>query len=426
MEPILAGKAESLFTYGWFPGRVPPHALSATLVLKATLDLVPGGTARPADELLHLNDEIFEDEDEEKSLRYPGDFALFKPCADVSLVGSCYAPGGKAATVLQVAFEVGSWKKSLAVIGNRTWGLAGMSQPEPFTKQPLRWEYSYGGEGYKMNPIGRGFEGRLLPNLEDPHRLMKSKKAPARPAGFAPIPRLWPRRWRNLGTYDGKWLREDWPWLPKDFDWQHFNAVGEDQQVKPFLRGDETIRVTHCHPDHPVYECRLPGWRPRWLVRRETEAGEAYSEARIHLDTLWVDMDAEQAVLVWRAVHPVSDRKLKDVTGHYIACERIGDDPAPKAEHELRFREGLAKLAPPPPPEEEEETSEEEAALTAGETERLAFDTAHLDRDERLREYIVKRGEAHEGALDVLIREEKGKLGFLGPVMAYYDGLEKL
>ncbi|MHC4781100.1 MAG: DUF2169 domain-containing protein, partial [Planctomycetota bacterium] len=144
MDTVLSGDAERIFTFGWIPGRVPPHALSATLLLKATLDLVPGGTARLADELLPPNDEIFEDEDETKSLRYPGDFALFKPCADVSMVGTCQGPGGKAATVLRVAFEVGNWKKVVAVIGNRTWGLAGMSEPEPFYKQPLRWEYSYG------------------------------------------------------------------------------------------------------------------------------------------------------------------------------------------------------------------------------------------------------------------------------------------
>ncbi|MHC4600198.1 MAG: DUF2169 family type VI secretion system accessory protein, partial [Planctomycetota bacterium] len=319
------------------------------------------------------------------------------------------------------------WKKTLAVIGNRTWKLSGMSEPEPFTKRPLRWEYSYGGKGYALNPIGRGHEGKVLPNLEDPDRLMTHKKAPARPAGLGPVPHQWPQRWRNLGTYDGKWLREDWPWLPGDFDWQHFNVVGEDQRVKPFLRGDERIRVTHCHPEHPVYKCTLPGWRPRWLVRRETEAGEVYTEARLHLDTLWLDMDAEQVVLTWRAVHPVTDRKLKDLTGHYIACEKLADDPAPMAEHEARFREALAALeVPPPEEEEEEEMPEEEATLAAGEAERVAFETERLDRDERLQAYLAKRGGAHAGALDVLIHGERGKLGVLGPILAYYDGLSKL
>ncbi|MCU0723705.1 MAG: DUF2169 domain-containing protein, partial [Planctomycetes bacterium] len=338
----VVNDAKSFLLPGWLAGRVPPHALSGTFILKGTFDLKPGAAMAPAGEPLPLNDEVFEGDDEKQSLRYPGDAALFKPKADLLLVGDCVPPGGRLVPVVQVEFSVGAWKKAVAVIGNRRWagGIAPHpSAPEPFRAVPLRWENAYGGPGYKWNPIGKGAEGVILPNLEIPGRLITSKSAPPGPAGLGPIPRTWPQRTRSAGTCDGKWLKEDWPWLPRDFDWSTLNAAPADQQA-PFLRGDEAVRIAGMHPDFPVLETRLPGIRPRWFVMQKKPKGEEFTELRLHLDTLWVDMKALQAVLVWRAVHPVSDRKLRDVLGHRIAAESLAGKPAPPEEHRRVFDAG--------------------------------------------------------------------------------------
>ncbi len=413
---------------GWQVGRVLPHRLSATFILKGTFDLEPGGAAAPAEEPLPLDDEIYEGEPETSALRYPGDYGLFKPRADLLLVGDCVPPGGKTASVLRVEFAVGRWKKVLAVIGDRTWSAGMPSNPAPFQRVPLRWENSYGGAGYALNPVGKGHEGRVLPNLEDPERLLRSRSRPPGPAGFAPLPRTWPQRNRNPGTYDARWRIEDWPWFPKDFDWSHFNAAPADQQIDAFLRGDETLRVTNMHPDHPDYACRLPGLRPRWFVLRKDGERETFHDLRLHLDTLWVDMKAEQIVLVWRAVLPVADRKLKDVRAHYVVTEPLEDDPGEPAAHRRRFEERLAAEEAGPPEEEEEPEGEilpPETALLDGALERKRFERLSLDQEERLARVLVEKGQAHGPAVK-LLRENSGNIRLLGPIWTYFEGLQRL
>jgi hypothetical protein len=87
MPVEIVNTAEDFLVPGWIVGRVPPHRLTGTFILKAALELVPGGIARPAPEPALLDDEIFEEDEETSSLRYPGDYAFFKPKADLLLVG---------------------------------------------------------------------------------------------------------------------------------------------------------------------------------------------------------------------------------------------------------------------------------------------------------------------------------------------------
>ena len=52
------------------------------------------------------------------------------------------------------------------------------------------------------------------------------------PVAFGPLGRGWPLRARFGGTYDDKWLKDDFPFLPKDFDERYYQAAPEDQQIK--------------------------------------------------------------------------------------------------------------------------------------------------------------------------------------------------
>ena len=45
------------------------------------------------------------------------------------------------------------------------------------------------------------------------------------------------------------------------------------------------------------------------------------------LDTVWIDMDRERLLLVWRGVTPVDSAKMKSIAAHYIAVERLDDGP---------------------------------------------------------------------------------------------------
>jgi hypothetical protein len=134
--------------------------------------------------------------------------------------------------------------------------------------------------------------------LEDPAHPIKSWKDQPRPMGFGPIGRTWQPRLKKAGTYDEKWIKERAPALPLDFDEGYYNCALEDQQI-PYLRGDEEVWVTNMHPQYPNFVSRLPGIRVRCLFQRDLTS-ELVEELPMNLDTLWIDMEQLQMVLVWR------------------------------------------------------------------------------------------------------------------------------
>ena len=152
------------FTFAYIAGRVgfPKHSL--TLIVKGTFELKANQNTVVAKEQVYpTGDEFYsEDEDMIGGPWYTSDFAYFKPRADLLLVGKCYSPGGKKAYSIPVKFQVGSKSKTLSVFGNRYW-VGGFSnnistKPEPFSEMELRYENSYGGNGYEKNPVGKGID----------------------------------------------------------------------------------------------------------------------------------------------------------------------------------------------------------------------------------------------------------------------------
>jgi uncharacterized protein YjbI with pentapeptide repeats len=343
---------ESGLKHGWIVGRVPPHELSATLFVKGTFRLQPGAAATPLPEgeQQELAGDVHADDDPENLLLYPSDFALLKPRADVMLKARCHPPGGKPIGVCRVAFHVGSWSKALGVIGDRFWkpGLFGssMEEPRPFTEMDLGWDRSFGGPGFDRNPLGRGAHDlpfpdgtrrRPLPNVEWPDRLIRTAGEHPEPAGFGPQPLTWPQRMSKAGTYDKKWLKENWPGFPRDADWTLFNAAPEDQQLRAYLRGDEPLRFENLHPGNARYESRLPALRVRWFVDEDAGEQMRFHEVPLHLDTLWADLTTETLVLVWRGVTPIRTKQMKEVARHYIVKEPLDTAPLPERDYLARL-----------------------------------------------------------------------------------------
>jgi hypothetical protein len=262
------------FQFAPFPGRInfPGHTL--TLIVKGTFDLSQGQNAVPSeDQLQPTGDEYYPDDDDmQGSCRYASDFTFFKPKADLLLSGHCYAPDGKPVPAAQVKFQVGPHEKNLYVFGDRQWkrsfGFRTISDPEPFTKKELKYENSFGGEEYKLNPIGKGYakqeteDGRkvtLLPNIEDPEDLIGSPRNRPKPAGFGPLGSMWKQRFSKLGTYKDKWMKNRWPWFAEDFDYGYFNSAPADMQVEGYLHGDEELYFKNLHPESPRFVSNLPG-----------------------------------------------------------------------------------------------------------------------------------------------------------------------
>ena len=76
-------------------------------------------------------------------------------------------------------------------------------------------------------------------------------------------------------------------------------------QVDGYLRGDEALYFENLHPAISSYHSHLPSIRPRLFVHRpenHVQQNPVFFEPKLNLDTLWVDMETEKLVLVWRAV----------------------------------------------------------------------------------------------------------------------------
>ncbi len=332
----------------WITGIVHFPRRSAAFIVKATYDLVPGGVARMADaQHGHTGDMPWRPlpgQEGEPGLRYASDFALFKPFADVLLAGSAYAPGGHPLPVLPVTLGVGTWRKQIAVIGDRHWSGWRTTDPVPFTSMQLRWELAFGGPDFAENPVGRGQNGEALPNLERSGDLVTTKRSRPIPACFCPVAQTWDERKRKLGTYRRDYIATRWPAFAEDFDWGWFNAAPLDQQVPGYLRGDEAILLENLHPQYPRVVSRLPGMRPRLFVARHDGVAE---EVTLVCDTLWIDADALVAVTVWRGLRQVADEALSDVAAIYLVEEPLSRH-ASVAEHLAEFARLRAVAAEPP------------------------------------------------------------------------------
>ena len=330
---------ESHFEFAPFVGKISPPQDSLTLIVKGTFRLSPGERAIMDEEQLYPTGDEYHDDDMDMSCRYESDFSYFKPRADLLLAGKCYAPNGQPCKVCRVIFQVGSKTKSLAVIGNRYWKgtFKTVSDPEPFTEMELRYENSYGGEDYKKNPVGKGhkkeqkeIENNLwpFPNIENIQHHNNSPDDHFDPAGFGPLGKMWHERFSKMGTYKGAWLKERWPWFPKDFDWRHFNAAPPDMQVDGYLKGDEALFFENLHPVHSNYRSQLPGIRVRLFVnelKNNALNDTQFKEVTMNLDTLWVDMEAEKLVLVWRGVTAVQSEDYEEIQHVFIVPENLNE-----------------------------------------------------------------------------------------------------
>ena len=260
------------------------------------------------------------------------DLGMPKPCGEVLVAGSAFAPGGTPRPACAVKLKMGSIDKTLYVVGDRTWGKGGASDPTPFTSMPITWANAFGGPSFATNPLGKGMspvkkdDGEVLPlpNVEDPKHLVSSPRDRPAPAGLGPYDFSWPQRSGKLGTYDTRWLKEDFPGFARDIDLGAFSAAPVDQQITGFFRGDEAFSIENMHPDKPVLEGALPGFQTRCFVNQSTPAGEAFREIPMRLDTVWLFPNAERGVLVFRGRQTVAEDDAWDVLQILLACEELG------------------------------------------------------------------------------------------------------
>lgn len=392
------------FQFAYIAGRIgfPKHSL--TLIVKGTFNLQPGKTETLAEEQLYPTGDEYYPEDEEMTggPRYASDFVYFKPKADLLFAGKCYTPEETKVYSINVKFQVGSYAKTLTVFGNRYWvgGFNTATNPEPFSELELRYENSYGGKGYKKNPVGKGIDkveiktgDKLvpLPNILNVGENISSQSTKFEPAGFGPYGQMWIQRYSRTGTYKGNYLKERWPWFPKDFDWGYFNAAPVDMQVSGYLRGDEKLFFENLHPVHLQYNSQLPGIRIRCFINELDEKNpkatgkKNFREVKMNLDTLWVEMENEKLVLVWRGVSEIKDEDYEEIEDIFIVSEKLEEQPESIENYRTLLEKELAEeeeILEPEPIEEEEKNVEMEAENAKAEEQmRASLIEAGIDPD---------------------------------------------
>jgi len=236
------------------------------VAVKCTFDILPDGSTNVSSEQPPvLRAPEHHGEPGNSSIKYEADLVRTKVTTDVVVVGHAYAPGGRPAEQMEVGFRIGPVSKVLRVTGDRTWGAAGMSRPQPFSTMPLVYERAFGGadrlsshpdrDWEWRNPVGTGFSvsrdhltGVPLPNIEYPQDVVSGWKDRPTPAGFGVVAGHWQPRASFAGTYDERWMKERMPLPPADFDDRFFQAVPTDQQAPAFLRGGEPVTLVGLTP----------------------------------------------------------------------------------------------------------------------------------------------------------------------------------
>ena len=274
------------------------------------------------------------------SLARAGEVHLLKPGTDVVLLGEAFAPHGRPAASVDVSLSVGPVAKTVRVFGDRTWITGAsdrISSPEPFVRMPLVYERAFGGileldpdTGVTTldprNPAGMGFarirgrgaiSARVLPNLEDPARLVTHPGDRPAPAGFGFIAPSWAPRRLYAGTYDKAWQRARAPFLPGDFDARYFHAATPDLICKTHLRGGETIEVHNANPSGAL-RVRVP----RCEIEAAVRIAGVTSRPPLFLETVLVEPSERLVSLLFRAAVGC-DKHTLDVERVEIAVKRL-------------------------------------------------------------------------------------------------------
>jgi len=262
------------------------------------------------------------------------DYAMPKQKAEVLLCGSCYnhMPEEGASHVKLVCGDI---KKELYVFGDRRWENTFISKSKPFKKMPLIYDLA----------IPRN--ENLLPNIEDPKRLMIDKTQNIKPAGFMPLPLTSKENMKKLGTYDEKWKKELWPGFAKDMDYTFFNIAPFDQQSDDFFQPSQEITLINMHPDKQKISSKIPDSSVRCFITKQRRGeAEDFVEVSLKRDTVWLFPEIQRGLIVFRGVIEIADEVYGDVKYLNIKTIKPGENSKTLKEYYELQKEELKRKVP--------------------------------------------------------------------------------
>ncbi len=280
------------------------------------------------------------------------DVGMPKHHPEVLASGSFYSPKGLPVKAGSVRVQLGNVDKELLVFPERQWRKVlstgfGIKSNDTFSELPINYENAFGGEGYKLNPEGKGYgvvETKLgyvqfLPNIEYKDRLVTSPSRQPEPAGFSRLDMMWEPRLAKAGTYDEKYLAEQMPGLPDDIDWSYFNEAPKDQWLEGYPKGGENFTIENMHPEKSSLSGQLPEIYGRAFVNQVEIDGKGkksvtFKEIPTKLDTVWFFPKAEMGVVIYRGTMKSYSDDASDISDLLLACENRADPARSLAHYE--------------------------------------------------------------------------------------------
>lgn len=283
----------------------------------------------------------------------PFDLGEKKEGGGFGVAGDACAPAGATVDGLTVRAGVGDLKRHVLVQGDRVWTRTPMGWQTtaalPFERMPIGLARAYGGPAWRDNPYGRGhcanaqgFEGVPLPNVELPDQPMLEPTDTPALATLGPHPQGSTARTRWLGSLDKTWERTRHPWLPDDTDPRWFDRFDPAQCQPAYWRGDESWFAENMHPQHGILRGRLPGLRPRLLLRTVAEP-DRHLELDLDLDTVWLMPNDERAIALYRGRTGVKREDAKDILGLAVFTETLAEPRRTPAHWSQVWREAVAQ-----------------------------------------------------------------------------------
>lgn len=324
------------------------------IIIKGTFEIGDDGQLSVAEEQAPM---IFTDkchgEVNVSSLWHPSDLVPKKPTADIIVNAVARAPGGRPLPAWDCGIRVDGpegtlVEKRLRVTGPRFWVpqwhppldeedrphwrdyrklFTGweLSEPEPVTEVPLRYELAFGGtiqtgtdddgnprfDCDPRNPIGRGLidpewtdhtKPQPAPQIELAGEPITDPHTRAAPQSLGPIPPAWDPRLPKGGTYDQHWIDHVWPNWPADYDFAYHNSAHPDLICPRHLAAGDRITLNNLVADQPRLTLTVPDLQPMaGLVAADGRA----ARCAMVLDTLFLEVGRRRrdtrVFLSWRA-----------------------------------------------------------------------------------------------------------------------------
>lgn len=289
--------------------------VSLTIVVKATLKLVPDGVSTLAPPV-----ELFRQEKlhgQGPAIYADTDVVPYKPRVDVLYVGNAWAPRPVQAlrARLGVLGTASTLEKTVQVVGDR---LNATVQPAPFYRLPLTWDRAARGNQAE-NPLGVHAQSGRMPNLFD-------TKDPSVPIGLGAVPRSFPARRALLASHDVKSLETPAPppnsgdvWsihVPPTLPFEFFQSAPADQQLD-VLHGNESLWLENLVEGTSRVHTELPAIKALARVFGASIPPQGQT-LDLTADTLLIDGVEKHVTITFRGTVPIPSTEALVKTLHVL------------------------------------------------------------------------------------------------------------